>query len=296
MKQMRIPLYVTLGIALIGIIFGSFFDLQISTAIASSTSGFGLGVSIVGPTIGFMGLALFGGGFIGLAIHGQYPKWAKALFWVAGIAAYVVSVYFSGTEYFGVNGFYGNIPEWVGFIIAAIPLAGAEVGGYFLFRKTENKYAWVIYLIAFAVLLLTLVAGVTGLKAIFHRPRFRTVSTTAIDFHNWWQPCRDYKNLMQAYGLVSEEFKSFPSGHTAEASILLVTTTFAPLVNPKLKKIQVPCFILAFAFVMLVGFARILAAAHYLSDVSMGASITIVFTIIANEIVIHNKRLQEKTI
>ena len=39
-------------------------------------------------------------------------------------------------------------------------------------------------------------------------------------------------------------------------------------------------------FVMLVGFSRILAAAHYLSDVSMGALITLVFACIANEVLI----------
>ena len=37
---------------------------------------------------------------------------------------------------------------------------------------------------------------------------------------------------------------------------------------------------------MLIALARIMAAAHYLSDVSMGATLTLTFATIANEILI----------
>ena len=68
MKKMRIPLLIALGVAILGIVFGSFFDLQISTAIASSTNYFGLAISALGPTIAFASVALMGGGFIAFAI------------------------------------------------------------------------------------------------------------------------------------------------------------------------------------------------------------------------------------
>ena len=45
-------------------------------------------------------------------------------------------------------------------------------------------------------------------------------------------------------------------------------------------------------FVILLAFCRILCGAHFLSDVSMGAFITLFLTYIANEVVINQKKLQ----
>ena len=55
-----------------------------------------------------------------------------------------------------------------------------------------------------------------------------------------------------------------------------------------------PMFYCGCGVVVLVAFARILAAAHFLSDVSMGATITITALFIANEVVMRIKALQLK--
>ena len=57
-----------------------------------------------------------------------------------------------------------------------------------------------------------------------------------------------------------------------------------------------PAFIVSFYIVGLVAFARILAAAHYLSDVSFGAFITLLTLFVANEIVLRIKYLQKDII
>ncbi|MCR5348659.1 MAG: phosphatase PAP2 family protein [Bacilli bacterium] len=287
MKKMRIPLLIVLGIAILGIILGSFLDLQISQAIASPTNGLALTISAVCPTIGFGGLALIAGAWAGLGLKKDYPVWARVLFWIAGAACLGASIKYAGGEYFGVNGFAGSAPEIVGYLIAGVVLCGAAVGGYFLFKDTTNDKAWIVLLIAMAVMGLALLPGVSGLKAIFHRPRFRAISAhPEIPFFNWYQPNGDYQAQMTAAGLDSEEFKSFPSGHTCETSILLVTVVFMPLINPKLAKRQTLFFCLAAGAIVLVGFGRILAAAHFLSDVSMGAFLMVLLAFIANEVVI----------
>ena len=51
MKRMRIPLLAAVGVAIVELIFGSFFDLSTSTAIASHDDAFALTVSAIGPTI-----------------------------------------------------------------------------------------------------------------------------------------------------------------------------------------------------------------------------------------------------
>ena len=74
MRKMRLPLLIALGVAIIGIILGSFFDLQISTAIASPKNVFGLTVSAIGPTIGFGGVAVMGGVLVLFADGAQKGK------------------------------------------------------------------------------------------------------------------------------------------------------------------------------------------------------------------------------
>ena len=292
MKKARIPLLVALGITVIGIILGSFFDLSISSKIASPDSIIGLTISAIGPTIGFLGVAAMGGGFLAFAIKGKYHIALKILFIVLAAACLAVSIIYPSGEYFGLNGFYGAAPKWVGYLVVLLPECSAMVGGYFLFKDCENKYAWIVFCIVIAILLIALALVIPVLKDIMHRPRYRIVSTTEISFHNWWEPCKDYEKLMAIWNTPKENFKSYPSGHTAEASILLVCFTMLPVADPRFKKAQSPLFYSACCLVVLVALARILAAAHYLSDVSWGAFIMIALLTIANEIVMRIKILQ----
>ena len=292
MKNMRIPLLCTLGFAIIGIILGSFFDLNVSKAIASSTSVVGLTLSAIGPTIGFFGVAVMGGGFVRFAIKGEYHILLKILFCILAICCLGVAVYYPGGEYFGINGFYEKAPKWVGYIIVILPELAGIVLGYFLFKNCSNKNMWIVFVIIIVTLVLALVVLIPTLKDIIHRPRYRLIASTGADlFHNWWEPCKNYKELIEQYATVSENFKSYPSGHTAEASILLVTSTFLPLAGEEYRKYQKPLFIVSCVLIVVVALARILAAAHFLSDVSTGATIMILLLVIVNEIVIRIKAL-----
>ena len=291
MKNMRIPLLIVLGVAIIGIVFGSFFDLNISKAIASADSTPGLLLSAIGPTIGFAGVAVMGGGFIRFALKGEYKLWQKILFWVLAACCFGVSIFYPAGEYFGINGFYGAAPKWLGYLIVLLPEAGAVLLGYYLFKDCENKNMWIIFIIVIILLLIALVGVIPTLKDIVHRPRFRLIEATGVEFHNWWEPCKNYEELKTLYNTASDNFKSYPSGHTAEASIFLVTTLFLPLAGKKFEKYQRPLFAFSCCLIVVVAFARILAAAHFLSDVSTGATIMVLLLVIANEIVIRIKAL-----
>ena len=295
MKNMRIPLLSAWGVAIIGIIFGSFFDLSISKAIASPTNGFALTVSAILPTIGFAGVAVVGGGFIAFIVKGKYPTLLKVFFGILAAGCLGLSIGYPAKEYFGINGFYGAAPEWVGYFIVVLPEVGAMVGGYFLFKDFKNEKMWIVFLVIGVVLAVALLGAVTGLKSLMHRPRYRLISANEnVVFHNWWEPCKNYQDLMDLYNIPKDNFKSYPSGHTAEVSILFVVIAFFPLANEKLNKYQLPAFICASALVLIVAIARVLAAAHFLSDVSWGAAIMLTLTLIANEIVIRIKPLHPK--
>lgn len=296
MKNMRLPLIIAWGVAVLGIILGSFLDLNISTAIANPNNAVALTVSAIGPMIGFAAVAVMGGGFIAFIVKGKYHIALKILFGVLAACCYGVAVYYPAGEWFGVNGFYGAAPEWVGYLIVFLPEAAAMVGGYFLFRNYKNEKLWIVFCIIIALLLIALLLVIPTIKDNMRRPRYRLISSiTQINFHNWWEPCKNYKELMATYNIESSDhFKSFPSGHTAEASIPLVIITFLGLAGDDFKKYQLPAFCGGCALVIIVALARILAAAHFLSDVSWGATITLTLTLIANEIVIHIKPLQLK--
>ena len=294
MKNMRIPLIIAWSVAVIGIILGSFLDLNISSAIASSSNGFALTVSAIGPTIGFGAVAVMGGGFVAFIIKGQYHIVLKILFGVLTACCLGVAIYYPAGEYFGINGFYGAAPEWVGYLIVIVPELGFAALGYFLFKDFKNQNLWIIFCIIIVLLLIALVAVIPTIKDNLHRPRYRGIVAYGVEFHNWWEPCKNYKDLMAQYGIEKDNFKSCPSGHTAEAAILLVPTTFLPLANEKFKKYQMPVFYFGCGLVLLVAFARILAAAHFLSDVSWGATIMLTLLIIANEVVMRIKALQLK--
>lgn len=301
MKKMRIPLIIALCIPVIGLILGSFFDLQISQAIASPTSTLGLIISVIGPTIGFAAVAACGGGFIAFALKGDYPKWLKVIFFILAACCLGVSIYYPGGEYFGVNGFYGAAPKIIGYLIVIVPEGAAMFGGYVLFKDNQNKNMWIVFCAMIVMLCIALLAVIPIIKDNMHRPRFRFLNR--VDnyelFHNWWQPCKNYKELIEQYqGLygslseIKENFKSFPSGHTAEASIFMVPVVFLPLANKKFEKYQLPLFFFGLCWTILVGFGRILAAAHFLSDISMGALITITLLFITNEVLMRIKAVQ----
>ena len=296
MKNMRFPLLIAWGVAIIGIIFGSFFDLQISTAIASASNGFALTVSAIGPTIGFAAVAAMGGGFIALIVKGKYHIALKILFGVLAACCLGVSIFYPAGEYFGINGFYGAAPEWVGYLIVIIPEAAAMVGGYFIFKDYQNDKLWIIFCMIVVLLLIALLGVIPRLKDFIHRPRYRgLVQYADVSFHNWWEPFKEYRDYVNAHpDIPHDNFKSYPSGHTAEASILLVAFTFLPFAHKKFEKMQLPLFLGGCALVLLVAFARILAAAHFLSDVSWGATIVLTLIIIANEVTMRIKALHIK--
>ena len=294
MKKMRLPLLIVLGVGIIGIIFGSFFDFQISSAIANAKSGLGLTISAIGPTIGFMAVALMGGGFIAFGLKKDYHIVLRILFFVLVACCFAVSIIYPSGEYFGVNGFYGAAPKWVGYFIVVLPEAAAVVGGYFLFRNCENEKMWIVFCVIIGILLLALLVVIPTIKDHMHRPRFRFLVKDHLDmFHKWYEPFKEYDEFIAANPTEPHDnFKSYPSGHSAEASILLVAATFFPMADKKFHKYQLPAFLASCGVVLLVMFARILAAAHFLSDVSWGMSIVVLLTFIANEVVMKVKPLK----
>ena len=297
MKKMRLHIYILLGLFLITFVLGSFFDLQLSEAIFSKNNTFGLIMSIVGTLIGYSCLAFCGGGLFGLALTKKYRTVVKVFLYIGAAVAFGLGVFFAGREFFGPNGFYYEDMKWLGHVITIPFMCVTGFLGFYVAKKSDNGYLLNVLLVLMVCIFMSLIPGVTLLKSVFHRPRFRTLSDPLfpeITFHNWWERCKNYKDLMSLYNLTSEEFKSFPSGHAGATLVTCMTLVFAPLYNEKLKKYHLVFFYSALVLTLLVCFARILVGAHFLSDVSMGAMLTTIFMFIGNEFVIAKMNKYEK--
>lgn len=88
-------------------------------------------------------------------------------------------------------------------------------------------------------------------------------------FMPWWQIGSEVKSTLLAAGVAAEEFKSFPSGHTANAATMLLLGII-PFLNPRYQRYK-RCFLaVGFAWAALVAFSRIIMGAHYLTDTVVG--------------------------
>lgn len=72
-----------------------------------------------------------------------------------------------------------------------------------------------------------------------------------------------------AAGVAADEFKSFPSGHTANATTMLLLG-LVPYLKPQLQKYQKALVAFGFAWAAIVALSRILLGAHYLTDTAVG--------------------------
>jgi len=102
-----------------------------------------------------------------------------------------------------------------------------------------------------------------GMKQIWGRVRFRDLDSQA-QFIAWYLPQGRTGN------------KSFPSGHTSAAASIFALIAL-PDVFAKLKKLELPFFLIAAAFTFAVGISRMIVGAHYLSDIAMGAMLGFCF-------------------
>lgn len=78
--------------------------------------------------------------------------------------------------------------------------------------------------------------------------------------------------------------RSFPSGHTANASTLIVITMFAPLVKSRL--IKVTLFVVPAIWIVTMAMSRILIGAHYCSDTLFAATISVILFILTKKLVL----------
>lgn len=108
-----------------------------------------------------------------------------------------------------------------------------------------------------------------------------------VSFQSWWVIGNTMKDQLMALGVASEEFKSFPSGHTANAACAMLLCVL-PLLNSHLEGKENLLFFIGVCFTFFVALSRIIMGAHFLTDVVTGMAISLVIQMIMARVIFKN--------
>lgn len=266
-----------IGVALVFFIIGSFCDLSVAETLYDPNNGvantteswlIGLSFSLIAASGGF--LMAYG------VVEKKIPLKVFAI--ILSLLAYGVMVYLyqgfvykkevSEVTYMNIQYGYRITNRFLSYFLPAIILLVPYLLAFFFADRSNPRRLLrisLIIIIAFLAEHLTMEL----IKYLAMRPRYRFLSNDDINtigatFRNWWQ--------WQPYSHTSgDSFKSFPSGHTSAAAVALLSPLLITGSRTRFKHDQLVFFLLGCAWVLYVAIFRMIAGAHFLSDVSSGA-------------------------
>ena len=273
--------------ALMGVIVGSFVDLEISKVIAKNGNTFGKIVESYIPMLG-CSVATISGAII---TKPMFRKECKKRVWLSGILlvilVIVIPAFFSASYVTGQSGYSWKYNKWIGFSWLILLYIGIYfLVFYFVDGNLPTKVLVRNGLYILAGFIITEVVINTVLKGLIYRPRYRALAwdnlnqgTAALGFdyyQNWWS-FAFWKKPEWFYdlGIPSDYIKSWPSGHTATSACLLLLPFASTCLKKRSTIIDATVFIIATIFVIITALGRMIAGAHFLSDVSSAIFITL---------------------
>lgn len=251
-------------------IFFTFFDLQFSNFIVNRTSSFGqffyMFGELPGTFVGLVSLAL---------LTVSYPKLDK---------------------YRNLNSIvFGLMTEIMGFILSfqIIRYLKLEVFPYLLLglvlsivvlywanqlsddiKNNIRPYAYVGFLtMALGILVPNL------LKIIWARPRYRIIDENVL-YHAWY---------IRSGIALDDNWKSFPSGHSAAAAVALVYL-YLPQVFKRFEGKERLILFVILAWIGCVMISRVIRGDHYVTDTLFGSGITFLIFTYLNKLFIYNRK------
>lgn len=245
---------------------GSFADYPISLALYHSDNPFGKLLAGFGEYPAALGFAAAGAML--LSARNREKRLAGMLQTIAG-CWFILS---GGAMAAVLPTGYLDIPVWLAALIG-VGCTGLTVWGVLLLcrgadRRIVLRVAAVFLLVIFADILV-----VNLVKIPWGRARMRLVASDArAYFMPWWQPGTELRDTLVAAGIAAEEFKSFPSGHSANSSSLMLLSLL-PVLRPQWKHRQAVLFCVGFGWALAVAVSRIVMGAHYLSDTAVGFAV-----------------------
>ena len=273
------------AIILIGLtVWGSFCDYQIANQLyigqQFSDNVFGIVFAFIGIIPVFVGWSFLGASILCLAKKNVTNTAKRRLLIALSVLLFVLSFFYFCNTLMMVNSNAFEVHFLIAYPIGVLVILGACYLGYKLSKNSTNPdlLKKVVFL-AFVSLLL--MAIVRSTKGIMDRPRFRFVLSSLNDnyFRNWWQSGSDIKACVQL-SATSDEFSSFPSGHSAYSMFaIFLFPAFGDFI-PKFRKHKPLLFVAGFVWWTLTALSRLTVGAHYLTDVTIAGLVTLLAYVI----------------
>ena len=303
----KLIIYPIVYAVLIGLfVLGTFYDLQISKTLADLKPGEYFSKNFFANFIEiFTELPIFillGACFVIVGFN-LMDKWEKHKLIIQIILGMVVFFAFTLCFYRCVEcmgqvyGFSEMLQDNLGFLISCalfgiifVILAfwlGSLIG-------TEKMGKLFYFALAFIIVIALTFIATQLLKGIVNRPRFRALNIIGIEKYSPWYKIYKVENLQFYSSIIQEEgFVSFPSGHTTWFGTAIMLSFLPRFI--KMNKKATLCFtIIPPVLTLIVAFARIIAGAHFLTDVTFSLLITIILEEIFVNLTLFIQRKKEK--
>lgn len=240
------------------LLLATFFDLRISQAVYGKNL-FSTIFEVLGEApIQF--LALFGALTL-LRFRSKKTKAINAV--LAGAygflaAAFAFMLGFATINYVNEN-IAHELPVYVSLAVALLGLGLA----IWLSRAVPKERAReaVTFAVIAIVYALLIVIVMNSIKGVWGRLRMREMLDPISEFTPWYE--------IHFRGGFDNRFASFPSGHTMNAAGVILITLL-PAIFDKLKGRGALLRMIAYAWAVVVGFSRVVAGAHFTTDVLFG--------------------------
>lgn len=275
-------LRITIIFIIIMMIIGTFFDLSISKALYDQNNIFGNILAAFGECPSSLGFVASGT----MIIIGR-NKDNK----IKNILGIILGLWFilSGSlmaSLLPVN--YLDIPIILSIIIG---LTCSILTILLITKLAKNTDRQTIIKLAsvFIIVILANIIIINIIKIPWGRARYRLVAVNdQAYFMPWYQPGTTLKDTLVAQGVLKEEFKSFPSGHTANASCMLLISLL-PVLSSKLTNKKNILFIAGIIWTCTVALSRIIMGAHYLTDTMIALLVGLIVFIFVTKLIFSSR-------
>ena len=264
------------------LIAGTFADYQVAQAVYAPGNPFVIFVS----TLGLFPMCYPACLLLGVLVQRSYASQKPQLLRIAGavvcvalallFGALITRAVLSTLEGFG--GIFGYEPPesvrlGIGAVVGGILCAlGFNAGKANDAKDLARGVLLVIVVLVVSFLLVEIVKNYMARP----RPRLLFAGYEGIEFCPWYQKCAGAADFMATYGIEKDAFKSFPSGHSLQAAALLTAFWGLSLVYPRLREKLGLVLVVGIIFALAVMACRMILGAHFLSDVSMGALVSVI--------------------
>lgn len=269
-KLFNVKTFIVFFVLFIGLmVFGTFFDLQVSNVLYTGGNLFTKICAVAGA--GFpCGVAVCAAAVMMIASDNKKYKSVTIVKWLIAMCGDAYALYTMIGDVLKEGG------SKIVVIIELLLLAIFSITFYLKIRNYKNKRK----LVLFSLAIFSIIAGgsivIIALKKISARPRMRLiVKYPLIKFCDWYNFDQTQKIKYIAQGISEGEFNSFPSAHAFFSTSTCCLWMIASF-NEKLKGKELLLFIVGVLYSITICVTRIICGAHFVTDASVGFMVGIV--------------------